>query len=62
MFIGIGGIIMYENIVEKLGVLLGYLGSINKSNEDSIRKFVETEYKKDDRHWAYVYLKNRTQR
>ncbi len=53
---------MYENIVEKLGVLLGYLGSINKSNEDSIRKFVETEYKKDDRHWAYVYLKNRTQR
>ena len=60
MFIGIGGIIMYENIVEKLGVLLGYLGSINKSNEDSIRKFVETEYEKDDRHWAYVYLKNKT--
>tara|TARA_Y100001938_G_C8092066_1_gene435638 strand:+ start:527 stop:688 length:162 start_codon:yes stop_codon:yes gene_type:complete len=53
---------MYENIVEKLSVLFYYLGNINKSNEDSIRKFVETEYKQDDRHWAYCYFKNKATR
>ena len=57
-----GGYIMYENIVEKLSVLFDYLGNINKSNEDNIRKFVETEYKQDDRGWAYSYLKNKTSR
>tara|TARA_R100001015_G_C4586588_1_gene142473 strand:- start:559 stop:738 length:180 start_codon:yes stop_codon:yes gene_type:complete len=56
------GITMYENIVEKLGVLFDYFGNINKSNEDNIRKFVETEYKQDDREWAYAYFKNKTSR
>jgi len=53
---------MYENIVEKLSILFVYLGNINKSNEDNIRKFVETEYKQNDRGWAYAYFKNKTSR
>jgi hypothetical protein len=31
----------------------------NKSNEDHIRKFVETEYRPKDRGWAYDQLKNK---
>ena len=57
-----GGIVMYENIVEKLSVLLNYFGNINQSNEDSIRRFVDTEYKHYDRDWAYCYFKNKTTR
>ena len=57
-----GGIVMYENIVEKLSVLFNYFGNINQSNEDSIRRFVDTEYKQDDRDWAYCYFKNKTTR
>ncbi len=53
---------MYENIVEKLSVLLNYFGNINQSNEDSIRRFVDTEYKQDDRDWAYCYFKSKTTR
>ncbi len=53
---------MYENIVEKLSILFDYLGNINKSNEDNIRRFVENEYKSDDREWAYSYFKNKTNR
>ena len=51
-----------KNIIEKLNSILDCFYNINKSNEDSIRRFVENEYKSDDREWAYCYFKNRTNR
>ena len=58
-----GGINMYaKKFIEKLSVLLDYFSNINKCNEDNIRRFVDTEYREDDRNWAYVYFKNKTNR
>ncbi len=58
-----GGINMYvKNFIEKLSVLIDYFSNINKCNEDNIRRFVDTEYREDDRNWAYVYFKNKTNR
>ncbi len=51
-----------KNFIEKLSVLLDYFSNINKCNEDNIRRFVDTEYREDDRNWAYVYFKNKTNR
>ena len=58
-----GGYIMYvKNIIQKLNSIFDCFYNINKSNEDSIRRFVENEYKSDDREWAYCLFKNRTTR
>lgn len=51
-----------KNIIEKLNSILDCFYNINKSNEDSIRRFVENEYKSDDREWAYYLFKSRTNR
>ena len=51
-----------KNIIQKLNSIFDCFYNINKSNEDSIRRFVENEYKSDDREWAYYLFKNRTNR
>ena len=29
------------------------------NNEDGIKRFVENEYRQDDREWAYIHFKNK---
>jgi len=51
-----------KNIIKKLNAVFDCFYNVSKSNEDSIRRFVENEYKSDDRQWAYCYFKNKTSR
>ena len=38
-----------------------FINFFNKrvTNEDSIKRFVENEYRADDREWAYIHFKNK---
>ena len=31
----------------------------DSNNEDCVRRFVENEYRQDDREWAYIQFKNK---
>jgi len=35
------------------------LFSNNNVNENGIKRFVENEYRQDDREWAYIQFKNK---
>ena len=54
--------IKMENVfthIKKFAHSIFSIYDYNKSNEDHIRKFVETEYRPKDREWAYDQLKNK---
>ena len=38
-----------------------FINFFNKrvDNEDGIKRFVENEYRADDREWAYIHFKNK---
>jgi hypothetical protein len=45
--------------IKKFAHIIFCVYDYDQSNEDHIRKFVETEYRPKDRRWAYHTFKNK---